>query len=207
MRYLETTTVGIDEPQDYPGNPRIHDEDWLDGVTRKGQTRGIMTRRLADGTLQILGGHGARKGLRRNGHTTIRCDVFEADDIEAAEMLTGDNPRPGIGGFDYGHLLELLDLVHESTGSLEGAGWDQASRDDLVRLLEAPDLDDLADEVGDPLPDDVNVVVRVSVPREVRDRLERLMRLTGEDEEADAFAGVLAWASTAARGEGLDVEP
>ena len=68
VEYVETLTVGIDDPQDYPGNARVHDDDWLDRTTTNGQHRSIAVRRLPDGALQILGGHGTREAL-----TTTWC--------------------------------------------------------------------------------------------------------------------------------------
>ena len=99
MRYLETIVVPIDEPQDYLGNARVHDDAWLDRTTAPGQHRSILTRRLPDGTLQILAGHGTRAAFRRKGDSTVRVEVMECTDEEALTANLSDNPPPGISCF------------------------------------------------------------------------------------------------------------
>ena len=202
VRYLETLDLPIDQPEDHPDNPRVHDDDWLDDTVSPGQHRSIAARRLPDGRIQILGGHGTRRALKRRGDDTVRAELFDADDAEARWVVLSDNPRPGIGGFDHPKLLALLDA-----GPLEGTGWDEAAREDLEKLLEAPDLDDLAGEIGEPTDEDGLVVIKFKVDPDAKERMERLMKLTDEREESDAFSGVLAWASVGARADGLDVEP
>jgi hypothetical protein len=133
VKYLETITVPIDLPQDYPGNARVHDDDWLDGTVAPGQHRSIFARRLEDGTIQILAGHGTRAALKRKGDRTVRVEVVEADDTEARRVNLSDNPPPGIGGFDDTALLALLDEA-SLDGGLSGTGWDA---DRYTELLSA----------------------------------------------------------------------
>lgn len=132
MQYVETVEVPIDQPQDYPGNARVHDDEWLDeSAETNGQYRAVLARRLADGTLQLLAGHGTRAAFRRRGDQTIRVEVIEADDREARRINLVDNPRPGIGGFDDSALLALLDQA-AGDGGLVGTGWDTDAYRELM---------------------------------------------------------------------------
>jgi hypothetical protein len=133
VRYIETVEVPTDRPEDYPGNARIHDDDYLDTSAKtNGQYRSVVARRLPDGRLQLLAGHGTRAAFRRQGADTIRVEVIEATDQEARRINLVDNPRPGIGGFDDQLLLDLLDQA-KGDGGLLGTGWDEDAYDDLLK--------------------------------------------------------------------------
>lgn len=149
MRYVETITVPIDEPKDFPGNARIHDEDWLDRTTSQGQHQSILVRRLSDGTLQILGGHGTRGALRRRGDATIRAEVMECNDEEALTISLSLNPPPGIGSFDNSALVELLKQARDAA-VIEATGWTDENLDDLMSAIERND--DMLSAVPDQFP-------------------------------------------------------
>lgn len=195
MRYVETIEVDIDTPQDYPGNARLHDEDWLDAsVQANGQYRAVLARRLPDGTLQLLAGHGTRAAFRRRGDAVIRVEVIEATDREARRINLVDNPRPGIGGFDDNAVLELLDLA-KADGGLEGTGWDEAAYEDLLKLAgPPPSLDDLERRHGEPQEDDLWPKIVIAVPPEVKDQFDAVMRHPAFEawvEEYERFAALL----------------
>jgi 1-aminocyclopropane-1-carboxylate deaminase/D-cysteine desulfhydrase-like pyridoxal-dependent ACC family enzyme len=68
VRYVATETVPVDALEAYPGNARVHDEPALDESARtNGQYRSVVARRLEDGTLQLLAGHGTVGAFRRQG--------------------------------------------------------------------------------------------------------------------------------------------
>ena len=206
MRWIETTVVPIDDPQDYPGNARVHDEDWLsESADNNGQYRSILARRLTDGALQILAGHGTRGAFRRRGDTEIRVEVIEADDREARRINLVDNPRPGIGGFDDAALLYLLDQA-KADGGLSGTGWDADAYEDLLKLAgPPPSMDDLAAKHGAPEDDDLWPKIVVTVPPETRDQFNAVMAHRGFDawqEDHERFAVVLTLAEQALDAKG-----
>jgi DNA modification methylase len=169
VKYLETIDAPIGEPQDYPGNARVHDDDWLDRTTAPGQHQSILVRRLDGGTLQILGGHGTRSALRRSGRTTVRCEVMECTDEEALQANLSLNPPPGIGGFDDVALRELL-VKADDYGVLESAGWDKdlieaLGSEPVLPALDEPDTEEDDGDEGQP-PDEV----LVPLPPEEYDR-------------------------------------
>ena len=131
MKYIETLTLPIDEPEDYPGNARIHDDAWLDGTVAPGQHRSIFARRLPGGRIQILAGHGTRAALKRKGDRTVRVEIVEATDREARQANLSDNPPPNIGGFDDELLLAQLDAASKD-GGLSGTGWDADAYKELL---------------------------------------------------------------------------
>jgi ParB-like chromosome segregation protein Spo0J len=205
-RYLETVYVDPSELHPYPGNPNQGDIELVRGSVRaNGQYRSVIARQLPDGTLELLAGHTTTEATGVELGKT-RVEVIDADDATARRIVAADNQTARKAEMDEAALFALLKAA-EVDGGLDGTGFVGEDLDDLAKLLEAPDLDALAGQVGEPTDADRRMVVRVSADPDAKDRFERLMTLTQEPEEADAFAGVVAWAATAARGEGLDVEP
>lgn len=151
MRYVETAEVGIDDLQEYPGNARRHATPVLTESARvNGQYRSIVARRVGAG-LEILAGHGTRDAFRANGVDTLRVEVIECDDEEAARIVLVDNRTADLGRYDDAQLLELLQKAGDD---LAGTGWDEAAVADLEAMLNAPvslhpDGDDWSDEDSD----------------------------------------------------------
>jgi hypothetical protein len=201
MRYVETVIVKVNEPLDYPGNARIHDELWLDeSAQTNGQYRAVLARRTLTGELQLLAGHGTRAAFARRGDKTIRVEVIEADDREARRINLVDNPRPGIGGFDHEALLALLDAA-QADGGIMGSGWNQDAYEDLVKMAgDPPSLDDLEDEHGEPAETDLWPVLKIAVPPETAEEFHALMNhaaLAQWGEEAARFGALLHLAQVA----------
>jgi hypothetical protein len=89
---------------------------------------------------------------------------IDVDDDRAARIVLVDNRASELGTIDYESLHTLI----SDLPSLEGTGYDQ---DYLTMLGEItggpPSLDDLADEVGDPLPEDGHTTVRLALEPDV----------------------------------------
>jgi ParB-like chromosome segregation protein Spo0J len=151
VRYVATETVPVGALEPYPGNARVHDEPALDESARtNGQYRSVVARRLEDGTLQLLAGHGTVGAFRRQGAGEVRVEVIEADDTEARRIVLADNASYRNAGYDERLLLDLLDAAAKD-GGLEGTGYDE---DALRELLDSvpPELGGL-DGGALPLPD------------------------------------------------------
>lgn len=87
-------------------------------------------------------------------------------DADAEAYLVVSNRSTELGGWDTEELAQTLaDLKDE--GLLEFTGYDDGDLDDLLKLQAAPDLDLLADDIGEPHEDDGWVVVRAKVPTHV----------------------------------------
>lgn len=92
--------------------------------------------------------------------TELDCYVIDVDADEATRIVLADNRLADLGSYDDAVLLDLLD----SQDDLTGTGYS----DDDVEMLrdimdDAPSLDDLADEYGEPQDTDFNVTLRFSV--------------------------------------------
>lgn len=112
-------------------------------------------------------------------------------DNEAAAYLVADNRLTDLGGWSTPDLAALLsDLGAADAELLAAAGYTPGEVDDLLKLVAPPDLDDLADEHGDPDPSDTWPVVRVKVPPHVaaawRSHLDAY-----DGDEVVAFAALL----------------
>jgi hypothetical protein len=138
VRYLRTVELPVDELVDWPGNPRLHDDDLIDAsIELYGQTRSVMCRELPDGRVQLLGGHGTRDGFKRAGYATVRCEVLEVTDDDIARgIVSMDNRSNDRAGYDDELLLAELQRAEQSPLGLDGTGWNGDEMDDLRAQLE-----------------------------------------------------------------------
>jgi hypothetical protein len=154
--YRETLYVDPAQLRAYPGNPNRADVDELRGsVRRNGQYRPVIARRLPDGELEILAGHGTTEASGAEAGK-VRVEVHEIDDATARRIVAIDNTRPRGSVLDEEALLALLSQA-EADGGLDGTGYLDRDVDDLRALLEEADTptDPSPTRTGDP--DDGNV--------------------------------------------------
>jgi hypothetical protein len=110
----------------------VHDEPALDESARtNGQYRSVVARRLEDGALQLLAGHGTVGAFRRQGAGEVRVEVIEADDTEARRIVLADNGTSRNASYDESLLLDLLDAASKD-GGLGGTGWDGEAYKELL---------------------------------------------------------------------------
>lgn len=167
--YVETLYVDPDTLHAYPGNPNRADVAELRGSVRSnGQYRPVVARRLPDGRLQILAGHGTTEATGMVAGK-VRVEVLAADDATARRIVARDNVRPRGSVMDELALLDLLDKVNAEEGAdgLLGAGYSRQERDDLARFLQPPSLDDFARQVGDHGDGDGWPTLNLKVPHHV----------------------------------------
>jgi hypothetical protein len=133
--YIETVYVDPDALRAYPGNPNVADvEELRDSVRANGQYRPVIARRLADGTLEILAGHGTTEATGAEAGK-VRIEVHDVDDATARRIVARDNKRPRGSVLDEAALLALLSQA-EADGGLDGTGYFEDDVDDLRALLE-----------------------------------------------------------------------
>ena len=102
--------------------------------------------------------------------SSVLAHWVDVDEDRAARIVLVDNRSSEIGAVDTD---QLYDLICSLGDDLEGTGYD----DDYLNMLAAlasgpPSLDDLANEVGDPLPDDAHTRVRLVLEPEVAAKWE-----------------------------------
>lgn len=112
-------------------------------------------------------------------------------DPEAEAYLVMANQSTVLGGWDQRGLADVLqDLAAVDEQLLLASGFTSTDLDDMLKLLEAPDLDELGQGLGDPDPSDTWPVVRIKAAPHVaaawRSHLE-----THGDRENDALAALL----------------
>jgi DNA modification methylase len=160
-RYIETLTVPPGDLQPYPGNAKLHDDDGLDeSLDTNGQYRSVVARRLADGALQLLAGHGTTDAIAR-AEADVRVEVIDADDEVAHRIVLADNAYGARAGYDEVALLALLDTA-QAHGGFGGTGYDEDLYSELLDKVGNENPHDWEPE-GDP--DDVPEVPEVPVTK------------------------------------------
>lgn len=175
---IETRKIA-DLKQD-PDNARKHDDFNLHSIASSldkfGQQKPIVI--TADGT--ILAGNGTAQAAAKLGWKELSVVVapdtwdaatakaFAIADNRSAELATWDNQQ-------------LLGTLQELTPDLILAtGFSDVDIENMMKLWgEAPDLDDLFDEHGDPTDEDGMVRVSFIVPQEVADRWNIAVKSAG----------------------------
>ncbi|TDC28487.1 hypothetical protein E1211_27780 [Micromonospora sp. 15K316] len=197
----------------FPGNARRGDPELiLTSLRRNGQYRALVVRDEGDGQLTILAGNHTAQALERHGpgpcdyrptvrgvnrpcgvcrnepwELSARAEVIVCDDDTARRINLVDNRAADQGAYDNDALTELLSYLD---GDYEGSGYAEADVEDLLRLVEPPDLDKLADEIGEPDDTDGWPVIRFPVPPHVAAAWRSHLDTHGGQEVA-AFAALL----------------
>lgn len=215
--------VLLDEVAPAPRNPKRHD---LAAVRSSIERFGVAAPALRDErTGRLVVGHGrteALRAIRDDGQSApagvqvdkkgrwlvpVVCGWASRSDAEAEAYLVADNHHTVLGGWDHAELAELLESVKaDDPELLDVVRFDMQALDDLLKASEPPDLDALADEVGEPQPSDSWPIVRVKVPPHVaaawRSHVE-----THNGAEVAAFAALLEVDPDAPSGKGEGWEP
>lgn len=112
-----------------------------------------------------------------------------ADDDHARAAVIADNQLTIKGGWDERALAEWLDEIGDVDADLlEVTGFSREDLDDmLAALAPPPDLDDLANEYGDPDDSDLWPVIRVKVPPHIRNAFYSLTENAGGTEDSTRF--------------------
>ncbi len=180
---LAPLRVPIDSLHQLPGNPRRGDVTAVAAsLARFGQRKPIVVN--DDGT--ILAGNHTWRAARQLGWTEIAAVQVSDDPATGKAFALADNRTGDLGGYDDEALLELLDQV--GITGLDGTGYSQEDLDALAHLLAPPDLDELADDIGDPTDDDKLVRVVLRLPPELAEEFEAAL---GPD-HAETVRGWLA---------------
>ncbi|AYD81996.1 ParB-like partition protein [Mycobacterium phage Saguaro] len=92
----------------------------------------------------------------------------DVDEDMAERIVVADNQTSQLGGFDTEQLVALIEKFGEDT---EGLGFTDTDIKSLMELHEGPpDLDDLAEEHGDPQPNDAFDGIKLKVDPVVAQR-------------------------------------
>ncbi len=198
----QVTYLPLDEVPPAPRNPKQHD---LDELRKSVEEFGFVTPGIIDGRTGLtVVGHGRTAVLREmlaEGNNPPAGITVAADgrwmvpfitgwssvsDEQAEKFLVADNRHAELGGWDTSELADMMG----SWSSLDGTGYDPGELEDMVKTLEPPDLDALAEQVGDPDPADTWPSVRVKCAPWVAAAWRTVVDKHDGDEPA-AFASLL----------------
>ncbi len=175
--------VDLDAIELAPRNPKTHD---AEGIRRSIGHFGLAELPLLDErTGRLVAGHGRVTDLRasRDSGQTPPAGVTLEDgrwlvpiirgwasrsDEDAEAYLLASNNLTTRGGWNMEGLAGMLQELAATDADLALlTGWTGDDIDDMLKLLEPPDLDELGDGLGDPDPSDNWPIIRVKVPKHV----------------------------------------
>lgn len=172
----------------YPGNARQGDVGAIcQSLQAHGQYRPLVVQRS---TNYVLAGNHTLDAATQLGWTEIAVTYLDVDDDQARRIVLVDNRTQDLAVNDDAALAALLTELAGTEAGLEGTGFDGDDLDDILRALEPPDLDDLADEHGDPVDADTWPTLRVVVPPRVMEAWKAHLS-THQGDEVRAMAALL----------------
>jgi ParB-like chromosome segregation protein Spo0J len=153
--------VPIDTVQPFPGNARIGNRAGImESLHENGQFDSLIVQKS---TGYIIAGNNTWHAAKEAGMPTISVDYIDVDDERAKRMNLVHNKLNDQAGYDERLLLEML----SDLDTLEGTGYELGDLEALAKSLDSPDLDELADALGDPAHDDGWHSINVRVPHQV----------------------------------------
>jgi ParB-like chromosome segregation protein Spo0J len=135
MRVLNSTTKTepIDAIKPHPQNPRQGD---IGAIHQSIQTNGFYGTIIAQkSTGYILAGNHRWQAARQTKTKTIPVTWLDVDDDHALRILLADNRTNDLATYNDNMLSELLQDLHNATGTLDGTGYTGDDLDDLLAAL------------------------------------------------------------------------
>jgi len=165
---------------EHPDNPRRgHDHLVGESIDVNGFYGAIIVQKS---TNRIVAGNTRYRAMVAAGAKTVPAFVVDVDDDEARRIMLTDNRTSDLARYDDDALLAALQAINETDALLAGTGYDEHDLAALQHLLTPPDLDDLADNVGDPTSDDVLQRVTLILSPSVAARLREALTDADHDE-------------------------
>lgn len=158
----------IESVQPHPRNVRQGDVGAIaTSLEINGQYRPIVVHKTSN---NILAGNHTYKAAVSLGWTQIAITYVDCTDDQALKILLADNKANDLASYDDSALADLLkDLV--GGPGLDGTLYELSDLDDLIALLEPPNLDDLISDIGEHDDnDDFTGVIKVRVGLSVYER-------------------------------------
>lgn len=188
---LKIVTRKLSELTPDPDNARRHGTRNLelitDSLTIHGQTRPILVTK--DDV--IIAGNGTYAAASSLGWDTIDCVVFTGSPERAAAYALADNRTADAAEWDNETLLATLTGFDDEL--LRAAAFTRQEVEDLHEIWgTAPSLDALAEEVGDGMTEDDQLVrVVLKLPPDVARQWQAVLDSTGIPNPDDAAAAVI----------------
>jgi len=152
----------IDELQPHPKNPNRGDLQVIATSLDKNDFFGSVLVQASTGL--IIAGEHRWRGQKARGKQHIPAMFLDVDDARALRIMLVDNRAAEMAYRDPDDLASILADLNERDSGLNGTGYTSTDLDDLLASIEAPSLDELADDVGTPNDGDLWPVIRVRIP-------------------------------------------
>lgn len=173
---LATTRVPLEDLERWPGNAR---RGVVSGIKESMRVNGVFQPLIVQkSTNRIIAGNHRYDALVElyeeqpdewDGHADVI--LLDVNDSRALKMNLADNKTSDDASWDTPSLVaQLRDVLAETDGTLLGTGFADDEMQDLLALVEADDLDALAEEFGEPDDDDLWPSVSIKMPPDLRDR-------------------------------------
>ena len=170
------------------GNGRIEAVAWME-AQGKDLPRGCATNKAGEWVLPLIVGTDARSGAVAQAYAVDANNLTLAGgDFDGFDMAR-------LWGPEYVDLLSGLDELPVSV--------DAEMLSALSSLFIPPNLDDLLDEHGEPIPEDFWPVIRVKVSPETNELYESLMDQATANEEGAKFGQLMEAVDASILGGGL----
>lgn len=135
----EHTLTPINALKPHPDNPRQGDIGAIhESITHNGFYGTIIVQKS---TGYILAGNHRWQAAKAAGLTEIPVTYLDVNDDHARRILLADNRTNDLATYNDEALAQLLQELHDTTGTLDGTGYDG---DDLDQLLSDLEHDPLA---------------------------------------------------------------
>jgi ParB-like chromosome segregation protein Spo0J len=140
MRVLNSTTKNepIDAIKPHPQNPRQGD---LGAIHHSIETNGFYGTIIAQrSTGHILAGNHRWQAAQQAKAKTIPVTWIDVDDDHALRILLADNRTNDLATYNDNALAELLKELQDTTGTLDGTGYNTDDLNDLLQALAPPNM-------------------------------------------------------------------
>ena len=172
----------IDSVQPHPRNVRQGDVGAIaTSLNLNGQYRPIVVHKS---TNNILAGNHTYKAAVSLDWTHIAITYVDCTDEQALKILLADNKANDLASYDDSALADLLkDLV--GGPGLDGTLYELSDLDDLIAMLEPPNLDELISDIGEHDDnDDFTGVIKIRVGLSVYERWQNTYsELAGDNDD------------------------
>lgn len=165
-----------------PENARKHPQRNLDAIAASLEKFG-QRRPLVVWGERIIAGNGTAEAAKLLGWDEIDITRVPQDwsQEQAKAYALADNRTAEMAEWDGQELLMALESLDDEL--LAASGFSQEDLDDLGKVWGLPpDLDALADEIGDPSEEDGLIVVRFKVPPAIHEKWKASLIATGQED-------------------------
>lgn len=178
----------IDEVQPHPRNVRQGDVGAIaTSLEANGQYRPIVVHK---DTGYILAGNHTYKAAKSLGWDKIAMTFVECSEDDAMRILLADNKSSDLATYDDAALADLLkELVANDT--LDGSLYEPSDLDDLLALLEPPNLDAVIADIGEHDDDDFTGTIKVQVGLAMYERWQTTWQTLDGDSNDERIGALL----------------